>query len=316
MSAPTDPVLLQERLSSVIRDAQDTESGWVRTPLSVHPLPIATLRSRLHNATTWLGRVWSSHARGGPAVRRWLTDEPLGSPVPPSDQRLPLRKQFRVALATAFFGASVAAGCYVLTAPLADPFFGLIPPDIFNRLPPISQRPMDNGPGGPAPEVETAPGSPVVARLPAPAAPAPAPEPGTPAGTPGSLDAQTHPVPQSSGTGGGTSPQPPAQSPPPPVQSSTPPTQDPTTTTTAPPVTTTTPPTTDPTTTTVPTTTTTVPTTTTDPTTTATQTPTTTPTPTSTTGEPTETAPTETAPTTVTSPTEPTTTNPPETGTS
>ena len=81
MSAPTDPVLLQERLSSVVRDVESTETARVRAPLSAHPLPVATLHERLQHATTWLGRVWEAHARGGPAVRRWLTDDPLGSPV-------------------------------------------------------------------------------------------------------------------------------------------------------------------------------------------------------------------------------------------
>ncbi|MDA3646458.1 hypothetical protein LZ318_04405 [Saccharopolyspora indica] len=296
MPAPTDPVLLQERLSSIVRDVEDAESGWVRSPLSAHPLPIGTLRSRLHNATTWLGQVWSSHARGGPAVQRWLTDEPLGSPVPPSNPRLPLRKQFRVALATAFLGASVAAGSYVLTAPLADPFFGLIPPDIFSRLPPFTERPVDSGPDGlQDPLTWTAPGSPVVARVPAPPAPEPAPPPDS-----GSSEAVTRSGPQSGEPAGEPSPQPPVQAPPP----QAPPPQAPPTsaTPTAPPTTadptTTPPPTSEPTTT--------VPPTTTDP-------PTTTQPPATTTTE----VPTETAPTTAPEPTttDPTTTNPP-TGTS
>lgn len=292
MPAPTDPVLLQERLSSIVRDVEQAESGWVRSPLASHPLPIGTLRSRLHNATTWLGQVWSSHARGGPAVQRWLTDEPLGSPVPPSNPRLPLRKQFRVALATAFLGASVAAGCYVLTAPLADPFFGLMPPDIFSRLPPFTERPVDSGPDGlQDPLTWTAPGSPVVVRRPAPPAPEPAPPPDS-----GSSDAVTRSGPQSGEPTGDVSPQPPVQAPVPPESppGSAPPTAPPTTAdpTTGPPPTTT-PPTSDPTTT--------VPPTTTDPPTT-TQPPTTT-TPPTTTEEPTGTAPTTTP--------EPTTTDPP-----
>ncbi|MER6990808.1 hypothetical protein ABT337_29340 [Saccharopolyspora hirsuta] len=300
MPAPTDPVLLQERLSSIVRDVEHAESARVRAPLSAHPLPVAALRGRLHNATTWLGRVWSAHARGGPAVRRWLTDEPLGSPVPPSNPRLPLRKQFRVALATAFLGASVAAGCYVLTAPLADPFFGLIPPDIFSRLPPFTEKPVDSGPDGQfTPQVGTAPGAPVVARLPVPPAPEPAPPPSAPDA--GSRDPVTRSDPQTAEPGG-TSPRPPALAPEPPTA---PPTGPAPTTTADPPTTVppTTVPTTDPTTAPPPTTTTTLPPTTTQPPTTTVPTPTTT------------TEPTGTAPTTTPS-TEPTTTNPPTTGTS
>ena len=52
MSAPTDPVLLQERLSSVVRDVESTETARVRAPLSAHPLPVATLHERLQHATT------------------------------------------------------------------------------------------------------------------------------------------------------------------------------------------------------------------------------------------------------------------------
>ncbi|MER7076712.1 hypothetical protein SAMN02982929_05568 [Saccharopolyspora kobensis] len=299
MPAPTDPVLLQERLSSIVSDIEQAESGWVRSPLSAHPLPIGTLRNRLHNATTWLGQVWSSHARGGPAVQRWLTDEPLGSPVPPANPRLPLRKQFRVALATAFLGASVAAGCYVLTAPLADPFFGLIPPDIFSRLPPFTERPVDSGPDGlQDPLTWTAPGSPVVARHPAPPAPEPAPPPAS-----GPGEAVTRSGSPSEEPAGNTSPQPPTQVPVPPASPpegsapvAPPTTADPTTTpptgepTTVPP-TTTNPPTTQPPTTTAP------PTTTEEPTETA---PTTTPEPTATETAPTN-PPTTTSPPTATS---------------
>ncbi|WP_190817976.1 hypothetical protein [Saccharopolyspora pogona] len=184
MPAPTDPAILRERLdglADLLRDAEPSPSG-LGGPLSTSPLPVAALQDHLGNATSWLGRVWAGFARDGAAVRRWLVSEPLGSPIPPQEPTaLPLRKQFRLSLATAALGAGIAAAAYTLTAPLADPFFGLIPPGIFNRLPPFAENTVP-APDGEAPLLNTnpphdvvAPGLPLVARTPGPPQPPPPP---------------------------------------------------------------------------------------------------------------------------------------------
>ncbi|WP_010695904.1 hypothetical protein [Saccharopolyspora spinosa] len=184
MSAPTDPAILRERLdglADLLRNAEPSPSG-LGGPLSTSPLPVAALQDHLGNATSWLGRVWAAFARDGTAVRRWLVSEPLGSPIPPQEPTaLPLRKQFRLSLATAALGASIAAAAYTLTAPLADPFFGLIPPGIFSRLPPFAENTVP-APDGEAPLLNTnpphdvvVPGLPLVARSPRPPQPPPPP---------------------------------------------------------------------------------------------------------------------------------------------
>ncbi|WP_168586937.1 hypothetical protein [Saccharopolyspora sp. ASAGF58] len=184
MPAPTDPAILRERLdglADLLRDAEPGPSG-LGGPLSASPLPVAALQDHLGNATSWLGRAWAGFARDGAAVRRWLVSEPLGSPIPPQEPTaLPLRKQFRLSLATAALGAGIAAAAYTLTAPLADPFFGLIPPGIFSRLPPFAENTVP-APDGEAPLLNTnpphdvvAPGLPLVARTPGPPQPPPPP---------------------------------------------------------------------------------------------------------------------------------------------
>ncbi|MEV0701546.1 hypothetical protein AB0I53_27050 [Saccharopolyspora sp. NPDC050389] len=144
MSTPTDPAILRERLdhlAGLVRNAADPFPAGMAGPLSASPLPVAALQDHLGNATTWLGRVWAGFARDGVAVRRWLVSEPLESPVPNEELRpLPLRKQFRLSLATAAFGAAVAAASYTLTAPFPDPFLGLIPPGLLDRLPPFAEN--------------------------------------------------------------------------------------------------------------------------------------------------------------------------------
>jgi hypothetical protein len=205
MSAPTDPAILQERLDGVRRDVEELSPARLGGTLSASPLPVAALQSHLRSATTWLGRVWAANARNGAAVRRWLVSEPLGSPVPAREPRvLPLRKQFRLSLATAALGAAVAAGSYTLTAPLTDPFFGLIPPDIFSRIPPFAENTVEPSPEGQPPRlspyspdadvVSPGGGMPLVAGAPGPPLPpGTVPPPGAPAppgpvlrpGTPG-----------------------------------------------------------------------------------------------------------------------------------
>ncbi|MGW3467274.1 hypothetical protein ACWDKQ_02085 [Saccharopolyspora sp. NPDC000995] len=188
MPAPTDPAILRERLdglADLLRDAEPSPSG-LGDPLSTSPLPVAALQDHLGNATSWLGRVCAAVAREGAAVRRWLVSEPLGSPIPPQEPTsLPLRKQFRLSLATAALGAGIATAAYTLTAPLADPFFGLIPPGIFSRLPPFAENtapaPVGEAPV-PLPLLNTnpphdvvVPGLPLVARAPGPPQPPPPP---------------------------------------------------------------------------------------------------------------------------------------------
>lgn len=164
MAAPTDPAILRERLDELAGLSRAAGLG-PSAPLSASPLPVAALQEHLGNATTWLGKVWATHMRGGAAVRRWLTSEPLRSPIPATEPRRSPVTQFRISLATTALGASVAAACYTLTAPLADPFFGLIPPDIFNRIPPFAEEtaPTPRGGGPPlfAPDAAESPMVPI-----------------------------------------------------------------------------------------------------------------------------------------------------------
>ncbi|MFI0463958.1 hypothetical protein ACH347_07755 [Saccharopolyspora sp. 5N102] len=202
MSKPTDPAILRERLdhlAGLVREAADPFPAEMAGPLSTSPLPVAALQDHLGNATTWLGRVWAGFARDGAAVRRWLVDEPLASPVPGEALRpLPLRRQFRLSLATAAFGAAVAAASYTLTAPFPDPFLGLIPPGLLDRLPPFAENTTPEAPRF-SPDA-AAPGLPLAGQVPdTPPPPAPPPSsgdqqppgalltPGTPGapGTPG-----------------------------------------------------------------------------------------------------------------------------------